>query len=175
MRSGTINVPGIAGLGVAAAEAYAHLAENASICMNWKHILQINCSRLAMWPLMGKQGMTVLRRLSVQVFRCSFGSIAAFPRRPQHLCVSGKCMLFQSSITVRHIAEYWTGSCASGIYRCVSASARKLPEKSWIILTACWKSYFRCCVVIQDIKIICWRLWCFSREAKEQTYRIKIV
>ena len=29
MRSGTINVPGIAGLGVAAAEAYAHLAENA--------------------------------------------------------------------------------------------------------------------------------------------------
>ena len=29
MRSGTINVPGIAGLGVAAAEAYAHLAETA--------------------------------------------------------------------------------------------------------------------------------------------------
>ena len=28
MRSGTINVPGIAGLGVAATEAYAHLAEN---------------------------------------------------------------------------------------------------------------------------------------------------
>lgn len=117
MRSGTINVPGIAGLGVAAAEAYAHLAENAEHMYELKAYFADKLQQIGDVTINGKAG----HDSAPQIISASFLGVRSEVllhslEDRNHLCVSGKCMLFQSSITVRHIAEYWTGSCASGIY-----------------------------------------------------------
>ena len=156
MRSGTINVPGIAGLGVAAAEAYAHLAENAEHMYELKAYFADKLQQIGDVTINGKAGHdSAPQIISASFLRGSFGSIAAFPGRPLHLCVSGKCMLFQSSITVRHIAEYWIRSCASGIYAAFQLLPGNYQRRAGLYLRRAGKNYFRCCVVIQDIKIIC--------------------
>ena len=56
MRSGTINVPGIAGLGVAAAEAYAHLAENAEHMYELKAYFADKLQQIGDVTINGKAG-----------------------------------------------------------------------------------------------------------------------
>ena len=56
MRSGTINVPGIAGLGVAAAEAYAHLAENAEHMYELKAYFADKLQQIGDVTINGKTG-----------------------------------------------------------------------------------------------------------------------
>ena len=56
MRSGTINVPGIAGLGVAAAEAYAHLADNAEHMYELKSYFADKLQQIGDVTINGKAG-----------------------------------------------------------------------------------------------------------------------
>ena len=56
MRSGTINVPGIAGLGVAAAEAYAHLADNAEHMYELKSYFADKLQQIGDVTINGKVG-----------------------------------------------------------------------------------------------------------------------
>lgn len=56
MRSGTINVPGIAGLGVAVAEAYAHLAENAEHMYELKAYFADKLQQIGDVTINGKAG-----------------------------------------------------------------------------------------------------------------------
>lgn len=56
MRSGTINVPGIAGLGVAAAEAYAHLADNAEHMYELKSYFADKLQQIGDVSINGKAG-----------------------------------------------------------------------------------------------------------------------
>ena len=56
MRSGTINVPGIAGLGVAAAEAYAHLADNAEHMYELKSYFADKLQQIGDVTINGKTG-----------------------------------------------------------------------------------------------------------------------
>lgn len=56
MRSGTINVPGIAGLGVAAAEAYAHLADNAEHMYELKAYFADKLQQIGDVTINGKAG-----------------------------------------------------------------------------------------------------------------------
>ena len=118
MRSGTENVPGIAGMAMAADKMYANLEED---CNRMRHLKQLFIDGISDIPEVYVNGKTdedsAPHIVSVSV--AGVRSSAACTGGKRDLCFGGKCVCFQQAADLGNPVGNWCEKISSGCYHSI--------------------------------------------------------
>lgn len=120
MRSGTDNVPGIAGLGLASKMVYDHLEENDKHMRGLRTYFVRELAKMDQVVVHGPPG----RRSGTADRKCCLRgrekrSLITYPGRKRYLRIRRKCLLYAQKKWKSYTDSYWTAEESDGSNRSV--------------------------------------------------------